>query len=91
MEGSSNGVVANGASMLLKKQSTPMREPGTSSKDPVIHARGEESADEMMAQKSLTSSMGMEKKSSSEPAKSANKEKESDAWDIPAFLRRRKR
>ena len=91
MEGSSNGVVANGASMLIKKQSTPMREPGTSSKDPVIHARGEESADEMMAQKSLTSSMGMEKKSSSEPAKTANKEKESDAWDIPAFLRRRKR
>lgn len=90
MEGGGAGAI-NGASMLVKKPSTPTREPGASAKDPVIHARGEESADEMMAQRSLTSNNGMEKKASSEPAKAANKEKESDAWDIPAFLRRRKR
>lgn len=93
MEGSSNGTVS-GPSMMMKKPSTPMRELGASAKDPVIHARGEESADEMMAQKSLNSNMGlnMDKKlSSSDPSKEHTKEKESDAWDIPAFLRRRKR
>jgi hypothetical protein len=91
MEGGGAGAISNGAAMLAKKQSTPMREPGASAKDPIIHARGEESADEMMAQKSLNGmGMNMDKKmDSSKPA--ANKEKESDAWDIPAFLRRRKR
>jgi cell division protein FtsZ len=72
--------MSGGSSMVMKKPSTPMREPGASAKDPVIHARGEESADEMMARKSL-----------SEQTKPIQKEKESDAWDIPAFLRRRKR
>jgi cell division protein FtsZ len=83
-EGSVNG---NGVA-LISKQSTPMRvgEQGTSSKNPVVHARGEESADEMMVQKSLAPN-AFEKKP--EPQKQANKE--NDAWDIPAFLRRRKR
>jgi cell division protein FtsZ len=83
-EGPVNG---NGVAMIAK-QSTPMRvsEPGTSSKNPVVHARGEESADEMMAQKSLSPN-AFEKKP--EPQKQAGKE--NDAWDIPAFLRRRKR
>lgn len=83
-EGSSAS--GNGASAFATKQSAPAREAGTSSKTPVVHARGEESADEMMAQKSLSSN-GFEKKP--EPAKPVTKE--SDAWDIPAFLRRRKR
>jgi cell division protein FtsZ len=84
-EGPVNG---NGVAMIAK-QSTPMRvaEPGSSSKNPVVHARGEESADEMMAQKSLAPTNSFEKKS--EPSKPVTKE--NDAWDIPAFLRRRKR
>jgi cell division protein FtsZ len=91
-EGPVNG---NGVA-LISKQSTPMRvgEQGTSSKNPVVHARGEESADEMMAQKSLAPNAF--EKMPSPPSgtinnKPAGKEKESDAWDIPAFLRRRKR
>ena len=89
MEGGSANT--SGGSLLINKQSTPLREPGISAKNPVVHARGEESADEMMAQKSLTGSNNtFEKKvESNTPAKSAGKE--SDAWDIPAFLRRRKR
>jgi cell division protein FtsZ len=79
----------NGTS-LMKKQSTPMQVPGSSAKDPVIHARGEESADEMMAQKSFVSNQNPDKKLESTD-KPASKEKENDAWDIPAFLRRRKR
>ena len=81
-----------GADGPAGKQSTPLRELGASVKNPVIHARGEESADEVMAQKALTQS-AFEKKgeSASSAAKPASKEKESDAWDIPAFLRRRKR
>jgi cell division GTPase FtsZ len=91
-EGPVNG---NGAA-LINKQSTPMRvsEQGMSSKNPVVHARGEESADEMMAQKSLAPNSSFEKMPSPPSApmnKPAGKEKESDAWDIPAFLRRRKR
>ncbi|HUC31650.1 MAG TPA: cell division protein FtsZ, partial [Candidatus Paceibacterota bacterium] len=86
-EGPVNG---NGAA-LISKQSTPLREPGTSSKNPVVHARGEESADEMMAQKSLAQNAFEKKVEPGIPTKSAGKEKESDAWDIPAFLRRRKR
>lgn len=91
VEGSVGG---NGAA-LINKQSTPMRlsgtgngELGTSSKNPIVHARGEESADEMMVQKSLAPNSSFEKKP--EPPKPAGG-KESDAWDIPAFLRRRKR
>ena len=57
-EGPVNG---NGAAMIAK-QSTPLREPGASSKNPIVHARGEESADEMMAQKSLAPN-AFEKKS----------------------------
>jgi cell division protein FtsZ len=74
-----------------KKPSLPgIREPGTSSKDPVIHARGEESADELVAQRPMPPAF--EKKSDNPMTKStATKEKESDAWDIPAFLRRRKK
>ncbi|HEY5220960.1 MAG TPA: cell division protein FtsZ [Candidatus Paceibacterota bacterium] len=83
-EGSASA--SGGASMIVNKQSTPMREPGTSAKTPVVHARGEESADEMMAQKNLAPS-NLDKKP--EPAKQAGKD--NDAWDIPAFLRRRKR
>jgi len=92
--GNEGPVSGNGAA-LISKQSTPMRvsEQGTSSKNPVVHARGEESADEMMAQKSLTPNAF--EKMPSPPSgtinnKPANKEKESDAWDIPAFLRRSK-
>jgi cell division protein FtsZ len=86
--GNEGPVGGNGAA-LISKQSTPMRvsEPGTSSKNPVVHARGEESADEMMVQKSLAPS-AFEKKP--EPPKPATG-KDNDAWDIPAFLRRRKR
>jgi len=92
--GNEGPVGGNGAA-LISKQSTPMRvtEPGTSSKNPVVHARGEESADEMMAQKSLAPN-AFEKMPTPPNAptnKPAGKEKESDAWDIPAFLRRRKR
>jgi cell division protein FtsZ len=73
-----------------KKPPMPIREPGTSSKDPVIHARGEESADELVAQKPLPPAF--ERKSDNPMNKTtANKEKENDAWDIPAFLRRRKK
>jgi cell division protein FtsZ len=96
--GSEGPVGGNGAAMI-SKQSTPMRvsgngELGASSKNPVVHARGEESADEMMAQKSL--SPNVFEKMPSPPSGTINtkpviKEKESDAWDIPAFLRRRKR
>jgi cell division protein FtsZ len=92
MEGSGNSNGTN--NILIKKQSTPMREPGMSTNSPVVHARGEESADEMMAQKSLGSTNGFEKKidpTNGNQQKPATKEKESDAWDIPAFLRRRKR
>jgi cell division protein FtsZ len=93
MEGGGASITPGMNSMMMKKPTTPMREPGASAKDPVIHARGEESADEMMAQKSLLSnSMGMNMDKKPDPSKpAANKEKESDAWDIPAFLRRRKR
>ena len=81
-EGPVNG---NGVG-LVSKQSTPMREPGTSVKSPIVHARGEESADEMIAQKGMVMN-SFEKKP--EPAKPTGKD--NDAWDIPAFLRRRKR
>lgn len=86
-EGSSGGT---GASAFASKQSTPAREPGMNAKSPVVHARGEESADEMMAQKSLAPN-GVEKKPDASSASSKPTTKESDAWDIPAFLRRRKR
>jgi cell division protein FtsZ len=85
-EGPVNG---NGVAMIAK-QSTPARiaESGTSSKNPVVHARGEESADEMMAQKGMgMAPSNFDKKP--EPVKQAGKD--NDAWDIPAFLRRRKR
>jgi cell division protein FtsZ len=75
-----------------KKQPPLIREPGSSSKDPVIHARGEESADELVAQKPMPPAF--ERKSSTDNPMNkptATKEKESDAWDIPAFLRRRKK
>ncbi len=86
--GNEGPVGGNGAAMIAK-QSTPMRvaEPGSSSKNPIVHARGEESADEMMAQKSLAPN-SFDKKPA-EPAKPVAKD--NDAWDIPAFLRRRKR
>lgn len=71
---------------LVGKQSTPAREPGASVKNPVIHARGEESADEVMAQKAIAPNTLDKKSESAKPTA-----KENDAWDIPAFLRRRKR
>jgi cell division protein FtsZ len=88
--GTEGPVGGNGAA-LIAKQSTPMRmgEQGTSSKNPIVHARGEESADEMMAQKSLAPNAFEKKIEPSASSKPAGKE--SDAWDIPAFLRRRKR
>jgi cell division protein FtsZ len=87
-EGPVNG---NGVA-LISKQSTPMRmgEQGTTSKNPVVHARGEDSADEMMVQKTLASN-SFEKKPEQSNGNSKPAGKESDAWDIPAFLRRRKR
>ena len=86
------GPVGGNGVALIAKQSTPLREPGTSSKNPIVHARGEESADEMMAQKNLSSANNVfEKKADpGAPAKPVAG-KENDAWDIPAFLRRRKR
>ncbi len=89
----SEGPVSGNGTAMISKQSTPMRvsgnsDLGASSKNPVVHARGEESADEMMAQKSLAPTNSFEKKPESpKPAGG----KENDAWDIPAFLRRRKR
>ncbi len=77
-----------------------MADRGASSKEPVVHARGEESADELVAQQRTSSvptpnAAGKGGDGASRPssagASSLNKEKESDAWDIPAFLRRRKR
>jgi cell division GTPase FtsZ len=79
---------------INKKPSMPMplREPGTSSKDPVIHARGEESADELVAQRPVPPAFERKSDNPMNMNKStATKEKESDAWDIPAFLRRRKK
>jgi cell division protein FtsZ len=93
---STEGPVGGNGAALISKQSTPMRvsEPGSSSKNPIVHARGEESADEMVAQRSLAPN-AFEKMPSPPNGtinnKPTNKEKESDAWDIPAFLRRRKR
>jgi hypothetical protein len=83
-----------------KRQSTPSYESGSSTastKEPVIHARGEESADELVSRERASSAPAMpaapEKKSGNVNNNGGNssKEKESDAWDIPAFLRRRKR
>jgi hypothetical protein len=77
-----------------------MKKPSMSPmKEPVIHARGEESADELVAQQRTSSAptvpAATEKKSGLNNSNNSNgnnnKEKESDAWDIPAFLRRRKR
>lgn len=82
----------------MKRQSTPAHESGSGSsslKEQVIHARGEESADELVAQQRISSApvmpMPSDKKSEQNKINANNKEKESDAWDIPAFLRRRKR
>jgi cell division protein FtsZ len=87
------GPTANGAAVLMKKQSSATGGgTGISAKDPVIHARGEESADEMMAKNAIAPN-NFDKKpepgNGTSGAKSA--QKESDAWDIPAFLRRRKK
>jgi cell division GTPase FtsZ len=74
-----------------KKPFSGVREPGTTLKEPTtIHPRGEESADQLMSQKMTPPSMNSGGNSKSQAA-STNKEKENDAWDIPAFLRRRKR
>jgi cell division GTPase FtsZ len=75
-QGSEGSASGNGAA-LVSKQSTPTRELGMSAKNPVVHARGEESADEMMAQKSLAPN-GFEKKRAplpitSRPAKKATR------------------
>jgi cell division protein FtsZ len=81
-----------------KKPSTPMRES-------VIHARGDrgdESADEIISSRPASTTPSMVEKKNSAGVGGGNmnnggtngtnnKEKESDAWDIPAFLRRRKR
>ncbi len=93
----------------IKKQSTPVTMSersgfggGSSNKETTVHARGEESADELVAQQRVSStptpmasSNGQKGDTSSKnggvPSMNSNKEKESDAWDIPAFLRRRKR
>ena len=93
----------------IKKQSTPSTMSdrggfggGSSNKETTIHARGEESADELVAQQRISSmstpsssSNGQKgetaAKSGGVPSVNSNKEKENDAWDIPAFLRRRKR
>lgn len=88
-QGADGSSGASGMAALAGKQSAVIREPGTSAKNPVIHARGEESADEMMAQKSLSPNSFEKKVEPSAPSKSGGKE--SDAWDIPAFLRRKKR
>lgn len=97
------GFEANATGLGMKKPSSSSREQGafggTSAKEPVIHARGEESADELVAQQRTSSApfsqTASEKKSEqSKPSMNGlngNKEKENDAWDIPAFLRRRKR
>ncbi len=94
----------------VKKQSTPATIPdrgdrgfggGSSSlKETTIHARGEESADELVAQQRVNAAPptpsssrgdGSAAKSGGAPSMNANKDKENDAWDIPAFLRRKKR
>ncbi len=88
------GPVGGTGASSIGKQSTPVRvsESGMSSKNPVIHARGEESADEMMAKNSLApAASAFEKKPEQNPGSSKPTGKESDAWDIPAFLRRRKK
>ncbi|MDR3582203.1 MAG: cell division protein FtsZ [Candidatus Pacebacteria bacterium] len=93
------GFEAAATGMGMKRQSTPMHESGTGSsllKEPVVHARGEESADELVAQQRTSSapiapSVSDKKSEQNKINSNSNKEKESDAWDIPAFLRRRKR
>ena len=100
-EASATGLgMSSGMSGGAKRQSTPSYESGSSTastKEPVIHARGEESADELVSRERASSAPAMpaapEKKSGNLNNNGGNssKEKESDAWDIPAFLRRRKR
>ncbi len=85
---------ASAASLLMKKQASMSGMGGTgsgaSTKDPVIHARGEESADELVARNQPPQG-GAERKLESGAVPGKPTTKESDAWDIPAFLRRRKR
>ncbi len=84
-----------------KKPSTPSREPISFQREPVIHARGDrgdESADEIVGSRA-NSAAPIERKNPPAATNSnggngsntSGKEKENDAWDIPAFLRRRKR
>jgi cell division protein FtsZ len=85
-----------GMGSSIKKQSTPMHEQGgsgmsSSMKEQVVHARGEESADELVSQQRASSAPSATPMSAEKKNSLNNKEKESDAWDIPAFLRRRKR
>lgn len=87
--GAEGAIGVTGAAFVSKQSAVTHGEPGTSIKNPVIHARGEESADEMMAQRSAASSPIEKKADSANGSKPANKE--NDAWDIPAFLRRRKK
>ena len=94
MSTSENAGSANGAASLMKKQAfmggATGAGSGASTKDPVIHARGEESADELVARNQPPQGSAERKlESGAEPGKPTTKE--SDAWDIPAFLRRRKR
>jgi hypothetical protein len=93
---------ATGASLLMKKQASMSGATGVgamgtgsgaSTKDPVIHARGEESADELVArsQSPQGGNGASERKLESGATPGKPTTKENDAWDIPAFLRRRKR
>jgi len=100
--GSREPVFGGRTAMDGKKPSTPMREPVMHARGD----RGDESADEIMSSR-MPSALPLEKKGQAGPTVPSNgashmnggsgqgasigKEKENDAWDIPAFLRRRKR
>jgi cell division protein FtsZ len=61
-------------------------------RDPGLMPQKEESADEFIAASAKAGSpVNTKKDAQKDPAAKENKEKESDAWDIPAFLRRRKK
>ncbi len=90
--GGGTGGAVDAGSSFGKKQTTPAREPmpmGATGQKELMSSHGnrnnDESADEILAGKPPSASSGDSKK------ESPRKEKENDAWDIPAFLRRRKR
>lgn len=101
--GERQSVFGSRTAMDGKKPSTPTREPASLQRESVIHARGDrgdESADEIVGSRSVSAPIerrnppaanGNAVNGNNGSGNAGGKEKENDAWDIPAFLRRRKR